>query len=157
MKKSILTKINSLIAMLLCMLGVCSCKTTSSPDPDILPAPEYGVPYAEFELTGSVKNEDDEALQNIQIVRRGGWKDGAGNKYWEQWADTLYTNADGDFYRLYRGDFPLEFCMVIANDTAGVYASDSTETTVTYSGGDGYWNSGKGDLKADFVLKKKEQ
>ncbi|MBQ7531744.1 MAG: radical SAM-associated putative lipoprotein [Paludibacteraceae bacterium] len=146
MKTKVLKGINALLAAILGLLGV-SCHIGYA---------EYGSPYATFEISGTVSNEDDEPLQNIQIVHQRGWKDGAGTTYWSEWPDTLYTDADGKFYRNYGGDFPLEYRKLVVNDTTGVYASDSVDTTVTYSGGDHHWYHGKGELKADFVLKKKQ-
>lgn len=115
----------------------------------------YGVPSADFTLEGTVSNEDDEPLQNIQILHYGGWRDGTGTMYWGRESDTIYTNADGNFYRYYPRDFPMTYYKVIANDTAGIYAPDTIVTTETFTGGDGNWYRGKADLKADFVLKKK--
>ena len=117
---------------------------------------EYGTPMADFTLEGTVSNEQGEPLPNIQVVQRGGYKDGAGTIYWQEWPDTLYTNAEGKYYRHYGGDFPLEYRKVVVNDTSGVYASDSIDTAVTYSGGDHRWYHGQGTLSADFVLKKKQ-
>lgn len=144
MKTKVSTWINVLLAAILGLLGF-SCSIRC----------EYGTPSANFTLEGTVSNEDDELLQDMQVVRRQGWKDGTGTVYWNEWSDTLYTDADGKFYRQYSGDFPMEYYKVIVNDTAGVYASDSIETTVTYSGGDKHWYRGNGELKADFVLKKR--
>lgn len=113
----------------------------------------YGVPAADFTLDGEVCNEDKEPLDNIQIVWIKGWKDGEGTMYWDNWHDTIYTNVDGKYYRNVIGDFPLEYHKIIANDTSGVYASDTIDTSVSYSGGDGNWYFGEAHLTADFVLK----
>ena len=145
MKAKLNTWINVLLTAILGMLGY-SCGDMRA---------EYGTPMSDFTLEGTVSNEDDEPLQDIQVVHRAGWKNSEGNVSWMGQPDTLYTDADGKFQRLYGGDFPLEYRQIIVNDTAGVYASDSIETTVSYSGGDQHWYHGKGELKADFVLKKK--
>lgn len=104
---------------------------------------EYGCPYAELEVSGQVTNEEGEALQNIQVVVQ------------PEWYDTLYTDSLGQFDKTYEGVFPKDQQLIIVNDTAGVYASDTTLVDVTYSGGDGKWNSGRGEAQADFQLKKK--
>ena len=116
---------------------------------------KYGTPTAALIFDGQVTNEEKEALPNMQIVHRGGWKNSEGGTHWSDYADTLYTDAEGKYNKAYKGTFPLEIHKVIVNDTAGVYQSDSTVTNVTYSGGDGDWYSGKGELKVDFTLKKK--
>ena len=115
---------------------------------------KYGTPTANLIFEGEVTNEEKAPLANMQIVHRGGWKDGEGTQYWEDYADTIYTNAEGKYNRAYEGIFPLGFYKVIVNDTAGVYKSDSTVTSVSYSGGDGEWYNGKANLKVDFTLKK---
>ena len=116
---------------------------------------KYGTPTAALIFDGQVTNEEKEALPNMQIVHRDGWKNSEGGTHWSDYADTIYTNAEGKYNKAYKGTFPLEIHKVIVNDTAGVYQSDSTVTNVTYSGGDGDWYSGKGELKVDFTLKKK--
>ena len=145
MKAKVLRGINVLLTAILGLFGFSSCFRV-----------EYGTPHADFTIEGTVSNEDDEPLQNIQVVHQGGRKDGAGTMYWAGLQDTFYTDADGKFYRNYASDFPLPYRKLVVNDTTGVYASDSIDTAVTYSGGDHHWYSGKGELKADFVLKKKQ-
>ena len=121
--------------------------------PDV-PA-KYGTPTADLIFEGQVTNEEKAPLANMQIVHREGWQNSEGGRHWSDYADTIYTNAEGKYNKAYKGTFPLELHKVIVNDTAGVYQSDSTVTNVTYSGGDGDWYSGKGELKVDFTLKKK--
>ena len=121
--------------------------------PDI-PA-EYGTPTAVLIFEGQVTNEEEAPLANMQIVHREGWQNSEGGRHWSDYADTIYTNAEGKYNKAYKGTFPNEVHKVIVNDTAGVYKSDSTVTSVSYSGGDGEWYNGKGELKVDFTLKKK--
>ena len=115
----------------------------------------YGVPTSDFIFEGQVTDENKKPLPRIQVVRRSGWGDDANNRHWSEFADTLYTDANGNFYE-YLGDneYPGKIHKVIVNDTSGVYQSDSTIATVEYSGGHG-WYKGKADLKLDFKLKKK--
>ena len=75
-------------------------------------------------------------------------------RYWEEWADTLYTNADGEIHKEYEDIFPLKYQKVIVNDPSGEYQSDSVTSEVKYKGGHG-WYEGKATLKTDFKLKKK--
>ncbi len=120
------------------------------------PMVKYGVPTGDLKLEGKVSNENNEPLQNIQVLHRPGWKDGAGTMYWSGPQDTLYTDSNGMFYLQYKFEMPMQYSKIIAHDTAGVYASDSIETSVRFSGGDGDWYEGHAELKADFVLKKKQ-
>ena len=57
MKKSLLTGINALIALLLTLLGFGSCERRGKYGPPE-PMPEYGIPYASFETAGKVTDED---------------------------------------------------------------------------------------------------
>ena len=121
-----------------------------------VPMVKYGVPTGDLKLEGKVSNENNEPLQNIQVIHRQGWKDGAGTMCWREYQDTLYTNSNGMFYRQYKSEIPTQYIKIIVHDTAGVYASDSIETSVRFSGGDGDLYQGQAELKADFVLKKKQ-
>ena len=144
MKTKVNTWINAILVAILGMLGFSSCKVTV----------EYGTPSGDFTLEGEVTNEAKEPLQDIQIVLRRNWKDDFDSLFLKQNVDTLYTGADGRFYKYYPGVFPLEYNQVIATDTSGVYKSDTIDAHVSYSGGDGHWYNGKGQLTADFVLKR---
>ena len=103
---------------------------------------EYGSPYAELEVSGRVTNEQGEALKDIQVVVR------------PELGDTLYTDSLGQFDNTYPYVFPFDKQQIIVNDTSGVYALDSTIVDVTYSGGSGNWNMGRGEVHVDFQLKK---
>ena len=116
----------------------------------------YGVPSGDLTFESQVTNEANDPLEGIQVIRYGGWKDSAGTMFWEEWADTLYTNADGKVHKEYTGDIPVTLHKVIVNDTSGKYQSDSVIAEVTYKDGEGAWYSGKATLKTDFVLKNKE-
>ena len=148
MKAKMLTRINALLALLLGALGFTAC------EPEHMVA-EYGVPHADLTIEGEVTNEAKEALPDIQITAKGGWKDDAKIMYWSGERFTLATGTDGRFYGYYQGAFPLQIYKIYATDTTGVYAPDSIETTVTFSEGNGHWYKGKGTLHADFVLKRK--
>ena len=114
----------------------------------------YGVPSGDLTFEGKVTNEEQEALEGIQVVRCGGWKDDIPQQYWEQYADTLYTNSSGEFYRELKGDFPLEYQKITVTDPSGTYESQDTIVTVRYKGGHG-WYEGRANLKLNFTLKKK--
>lgn len=145
MKAKLLTRVNAFISLLMGVLGFSSCTEQ---------ALMYGVPSGDLVFEGKVVNEEQEELSGIQIVRRGGWKDDIPKMYWEEYADTLYTNSEGVYYRKYEGDFPLQYHQITVTDPSGVYASTDTIVTVEYKGSQG-WYKGQADLKVDFVLKKK--
>lgn len=145
MKAKCLKGINTVLVFVLGLLGFSGCEWMRA---------KYGVPTGDLDFEGQVLNEENQELPNIQIVARQGWKDGAGTMYWQQYADTLYTDSTGHFYRFYEGIFPLEYHQIIANDTSGIYASDTIDTTVSYSGGHGAWYEGEATLNVSFILKK---
>ena len=146
MKTKCLIGINTFLAFLLGLLGFSACES---------PRVEYGVPHADLEIKGRVSNEENQELSNIQIVHRQGRKNGIGILYWNEYADTLYTNSQGCFYRFYGYNDPFEYHRIIANDTSGIYASDSIDVTVSYTGGDRHWYKGHATLDVNFFLKKK--
>lgn len=115
---------------------------------------KYGTPYGDFTFEGQVTDENKNPLPKMQVVRRGGWGEDTKTMHWAEFADTLYTNAEGNYYQHKDDDFPMKIHKVIVNDPSGVYESDSIIATVEYSGGHG-WYEGEADLKLDFVLKKK--
>ena len=135
MAKKIYTWINGLLAAIIGLIGYGCGK-----EPEIVC--EYGVPHAELEINGQVTNEKGEALKDIQVVVH------------PEWNDTLYTDSLGQFDKTYKYVFPMDKQQIIVNDTSGVYASDSTTVDVTYSGGSGNWNYGRGEVHVDFQLKK---
>ena len=143
MKKRMLIIINSLLTALLGLFGFSSCFRVA-----------YGTYHANFIVEGTVCNEDDEPLKNIQVVYHRGWRGDTYTPYWLE-PDTLYTNEDGKFYQLSVYNGSSEFQKLVVNDTTGVYASDSIDTSVTNSDGNSRWYLSTGELKADFVLKKK--
>lgn len=146
MKAKLLTRVNALITLLMGVLGFSSCESHFMG--------MYGVPSGNLTFEGKVVNEEQEALPDVQIVRRGGWKDDIPQMYWEEYADTLYTNSEGEYYREYPDIFPLQYQKITATDPSGIYESTDTIVTVEYKGGQG-WYEGKAALKVDFVLKKK--
>ena len=139
MKKKVYTWINGMLLALLGLIGY-GCGEGRGGEELVC---EYGCPYAELEVSGQVTNEEGEALKDIQVV------------VCPEWNDTLYTDSLGLFDKTYPYVFPHDQQRIIVNDTAGVYASDTTVVNVTYSDGSGNWNAGHGEAHADFTLKKK--
>lgn len=162
MKRKVLTGINALIALLLGILGLNGCFRL-----------EYGTPYATFEATGTITNEENKPLENIQVVvKRPGFYE-----YVEEYtedrrkhttepfdpftdcAPNSYTDADGAYQIGPHSYFPTNSVEILVRDTSGVYASDSVSVKVDYDRskvkwGDN-WDSGAGYVHQDFQLKKK--
>ena len=145
MKKQLLKKANTLLAPILALFGIAtSCDDGSGNGDDIC---LYGVPTAEYiEITGTVQNEAQNPIENIQVVM--------------DW-DTTYTAADGSFVLRREGDFPVRTVTLQFNDTdeatSGNYQSDTAEVQITYTGGDGSWNAGIGRGIVNKTLKEKTE
>ena len=147
MKANILKRINAILESLIVVLS----GTVLAGCPIIV---MYGTPPpTELLLEGKVTNEANEPLKDIQIVNRGGWNDREETLYYE-WIDTLYTDADGKFAKHYAEYLPMEFHDVIANDTTGIYASDSIESEVKYTNENLGGKKIIGRLNISFILKK---
>lgn len=137
MKRKTLSFINRCLAAVLAMLGFQACEKYM--------VCLYGSPHADYVVKGKVTNTEKEPIQNIQVVVDK-----------EHWKDTVYTDEKGEYQWAWDG-FPRETNVkVVANDTTGRYASDSTTVEFSFdrSKADG-WYEGVGTAEADFELKKK--
>lgn len=145
MKKNILAGINALIAILMGMLGV-SCHIGYY---------EYGTPYATFEMSGTVTDEQEQPLENIQVAVRSRWDRENGSLGYI----VCSTNPDGQYeWREGRGAY-MDSIEIIVRDTAGVYESDSVNVGLEFDRSgvskQDHWNLGKAEVQQDFVLGKK--
>jgi putative lipoprotein (rSAM/lipoprotein system) len=83
MKKPIIKFLDKIIIVLLSFLGILSSC--------IAPA-EYGTPYADYEVKGVVKSkENSQPIQNIRVIH-------------QRYADTIYTDAEGNYTLNCMGD-----------------------------------------------------
>lgn len=143
MKKSILICINALIATLMGLLGV-SCHIGYY---------EYGSPYATFEMSGTVTDEQEQPLENIQVAVRNRWDRENGSLGYI----VCSTNPDGQYE--WRSGAYTDSIEIIVRDTAGVYESDSVNVGLEFDRSgvskQDHWNWGKAEVQQDFVLGKK--
>ena len=145
MRTKILKVINYLLTLLIGPLAMTACYVKYGVSPEILP--EYGCPYAEFEVTGKVMDQDSMPVNNIRVTVH---HDGA------LIMPEAYSAEDGRYAAFFEAAMPADQVEIIAHDTAGVYESDTVRNIhVTYTGGDGGWNVGHTSLEQDFILKKK--
>ena len=145
MKKRILKKANALLAAVLALFGVAASCDDGNEIPDLPCA--YGTPTAEYiEITGTVQNEAQNPIENIQVVM--------------DW-DTTYTAADGSFVLRREDDFPVRTVTLQFNDTDentnGSYQDDTAEVQINYTGGDGSWNAGIGRGTVNKTLRAKTE
>ncbi len=111
MKQKLLLWLNRCLTVIVAALGFQCCTECMN---------KYGVPYTELKVQGRVTDTQEKPLDNMQVVV---------DRYW--YNDTVYTNGKGEYasYGKYVGQ---DSVTVVVNDTAGVYASDSTKAMVEY-------------------------
>lgn len=143
MKTKILSLLNVLLTFVLGLLGFQSCDVAKKYGPG--PEVEYGAPYAEYDVSGTITDEEEKPLKNMQIKLK---ENGV------PIAPETYSGEDGK-YALREEGFPMNRVDVVVSDTAGVYESDSVNVAVSFEGGTDGWNAGKATIQHDFQLKKK--
>ena len=147
MKVKFINKVNSLIGLLISVLGfgTISCGKKYGVEPVVA---EYGVPYATIEATGTVTDEEKKPIENIRVTVS------AQGVYSE-----AYSDKEGAYQTTDNGAFPVEYVDVIATDTAGIYQADTVRVKMEYDdsnvNSNDHWNEGVGSVKQDFQLKKK--
>lgn len=146
---------NKILAGLLGLLGFSSCEGIFI-SPDMYgppPAPEYGVPYAEFTLRGSVSDEaQKKPVENIQVVLKP-------YKEHNYMNDTVYTDKDGKYLFNPQDAFGWEKIQIIAEDidgeeNGGSFAPKTEQldmADVDFTNGDN-WYLGSGEATVDFTL-----
>lgn len=154
MKKTVIKIYGKLVTVLLVLLGF---QTACS---KMDPAPEYGVPTADYRITGRVTDAGSrKAIPKIQIVVSRHIKE---NKLYAR-HDTVYTDEEG-FYKVAFKDYPDMAICVSAKDidgplNGGAFESDSKELSFkTFNRdtkGDG-WYLGAFTTTVDFKLKQVE-
>ena len=155
MKAKLLTRINSLIAVLVSLLGFSGCDFYRVKYGVPIEA-EYGVPYATFEAVGTITDEENKPLMDIRVQIKSKWLPADAP---EDPALVTSTDETGK-YNIYLVDyFPVDSVDLVVRDEAGIYASDSVRVKVDYdrsnvSLGDS-WNRGNGFVEKDFTLQKK--
>ena len=157
MKAKVLTRINALLALFLSALGFNGCSlfmVKYGPDPGPIVC-EYGCPYAQFEATGVVTDDEQQPLENMQVLVHTKWDSDMSREYMPQ----VYTDEAGEYTLSTERLFPTDSMDIIVTDTAGVYESDSVRVKVDYDRSgvspDDHWNEGVGKVYQDFQLKKK--
>ena len=82
----------------------------------------YGVPHADYDVTGVVQNEEWQGLEGVQVIIKS-YSD------FER-TDTVYTNAEGTFRDDYATHSSSGDCLeLIVNDPKGEYQSDTVHVS----------------------------
>ena len=149
MAKNLLTYLNKVLGMVIGALGLTGCVAVKYgvPDDGGMVA-MYGCPVATFAAERMVTNEQGEPIKGVKVT--------AGERQYmsEESMGKALTDEQGQYYITIDAMFPADSIWLYADDSTGVYASDSTKVKVEYEGnGDGMWNMGNGKAKADFRLK----
>ena len=113
MKKQILKSSNALLAAILALFGINSCE-------DGVEA-LYGVETSEFEIVGTITNEESAPIKDIQVVRHPGF-------------DTAFTYANGNFRIVnegFQGGYVLLHIDDVDGDANGSYQSDTAQVILT--------------------------
>ena len=156
MKTRLLTSVNSLIAILLSVLGFSSCNNSNKEESILV---EYGSPYATLEVSGKVTNEETNPLENIQVTVKHIERPG------DEVPEVVYTlpsantDVNGDYTVAENRVRPFNHIDIIVTDPADIYLPDSIRVKVDYDKSevpaDNHWNHGVGVVYQDFQLKKK--
>lgn len=155
MKKRIIKIYDKIIVALLGITGF----FTACTDPYIGGGiAEYGVPHADFEIKGVVKNrETGEAIDKIRVIRQ--------ERDYPEYGDTIYTDGKGE-YRFEFYGFPYEenkFKLKIEDIDGGENGGDfvTKELEIVFTNNDKVenssgWYEGKYKKTIDIELDKKE-
>ncbi len=147
MKTKVLTKIDSLIILILGLLGFSSCES---------PMAGYGTPYATLEATGVITDQENQPLKNIRVTI----KEQANHiRPANALLPEQYTDDEGRYRGITDNFLPRDSVDIIVTDTAGVYEADSARVKVDYDRNhvaqNDDWNQGDGYVQQDFQLKRK--
>lgn len=140
---------SKLLAGILGILGFAGCDGLGE-EPDM-----YGCPIVDFQVKGAVTSENGEPLKGIQVVVRTAWDNNP------HIADTVYTDAEGEFKSHELSSVSIDKQKVYFNDVdgdanGGAFKSDSIKLVdmdkKLLEKGDGWYN-GKYELSSEGPVK----
>ena len=145
---------NWALAGLMSFLGFSSCEKET--------AVEYGVPHAEYIVSGKVTDIDGNVLQGVRVIVPGVdhcHKASYPRVTTTELNDTLYTNRAGGFDYSY-GGFPTDTVKIkLKFDDVTIDSYESDSTTVSYINSDleggKKWFAGKAEKEVNIKLRKK--
>lgn len=157
MKKIALKAYGKIVTVILSIFGITFAGISCIHD---TPAPEYGVPSADYIVKGKVTDATtNQPIKGIGII--------VPDRAHPEYGDTVYTNDQGDYKVELLKTFPYwnEKMKVIAKDLDGMengeFRSDSIEISFSHKDlikkGSGNWYEGTFEKAGqDFKLKKEE-
>ena len=111
-------------------------------------AVKYGSPYATYEYEGSVTNEQQQPLKDIQVTVKA-------PKYNnEPIAESVFTEEDGRFRGNTWEETTIDTLNVVFTDTTQVYQADSTQVVVKWQKSKEDWCVGECEFEVNMQLKK---
>lgn len=146
--------VNRLLSGALVLLGFASCTSKNGDDDYPL---EYGTPSVSYQVKGRVTDVNAKAIEGIRVIVK--------DKY-EYLADTLYTDANGEYKGKESVSGSLVGLKAVFDDVdgeahGGMFASDSIDVEkmekVKVKDGSGHWYAGGYELTANGQLKLKKE
>lgn len=145
--------LNAIFAVLLAALGF-SC--SNEDDPKNIPC-MYGTPHGDFEVKGTVVDENNKPVPNAKIALREGLKIN-GEIVWHDAEWYCNTNTDNTGTYSIKSSGMIEEVRIVCTPPDGSLEADSTETKLNFNddGRDDPWYFGSATVEQNFKLKAKK-
>lgn len=113
-------RINILLGSLIALVSGCTTPKKAAAEMKVVAL--YGVPYATYDISGTVTKKQKPA-KGIPVVVKGNQNHVIG--------DTLYTDNKGQFHMV-KADFPTVDIQIVAHDPHTLQPTDSVQLTAEY-------------------------
>lgn len=126
----------NLCRMLLGVLGISAVSACGDGGDGLVPAPEYGVPHADYIVSGKVTDESGRPVRGIAVTAPEEWP-----------KDTVYTSSDGSYELrgefLPRAEIEVKYFDVDKGENGGWYITTQKSVSLKQQEeGDGRWYDG---------------
>jgi putative lipoprotein (rSAM/lipoprotein system) len=138
------TKINILLGGLIAILSGCNTPKKAVTNPKVVAI--YGVPYASYDISGTVVNKKHEPIADAKVIIKGYNNQVIG--------DTIITNKEGEF-ELQSSTFPTANINIVVVDGRDETVKDSVQHKTSYvkeQEGRGFYH---GECKIETKIKLK--
>lgn len=137
-------KINIILGGLIALLSGCNTPKKAVQNNKVIAI--YGVPYATYDISGTVLNKKNKPIEGAEVVIKGYNNRVIG--------DTITTNKQGEF-ELHESAFPTDMINIVVADPEGQYKTDSIQYPASYEKtqeGRGFY---RGECKIETEIKVK--
>jgi putative lipoprotein (rSAM/lipoprotein system) len=152
MKKTAIRFFDKMVVLLLGIAGLfAGCDEINNSDPVV----EYGMPSADYEISGTVTDQQtSKPIKHIQVVRPF--------QQVSEYGDTVYTDNKG-YYRFAYSDYPqntvkIQFEDIDGEENGGMFLTTEQTVDITEADrvekGNGHWYKGKFVKNLDIELDK---